>query len=270
MGRPIQILHVEDQAEDVHLCCHCLSEAALPVQARRVETRPEFQEALEKDNFDLILSDFTLPAFDGLSALDIARRLRPEIPFLFYSGTLGEEAAVDALKHGACDYVLKSRPLRLASAVRRALQEADERRERQQAEQALRASERLAHRHLMELEAVYRQAPVGLALLSPALRFLNLNNRFAEIAGRDLRDFLGRSLREMLPELAGKLEPICFKVIQWGRAVENIEISGAVFKSASMPRTWLSSFSPFKDALGRMQALNTSLVEITRPNCPIG
>src|SRR4051794_4434575 len=87
---------------------------------------------------DLILSDFTLPGFDGAIALLIANSRRPEIPFIFVSGTIGEERAVEALKCGATDYVLKDRLLRLGAAVRRALREARERSERLEAEAALR------------------------------------------------------------------------------------------------------------------------------------
>jgi DNA-binding NtrC family response regulator len=90
--------------------------------------------ALEYGGFDLILSDFTLPAFDGLSALKIARAERPDLPVILVSGTLGEERAVDALKNGATDYILKERLTRLAPAVRRAMLEVETRAEHQRLE----------------------------------------------------------------------------------------------------------------------------------------
>ncbi len=214
---PINVLHLEDQPEDVLLCQRSLEAAEVHVRPHRVESRVEFTNALENDPFDLIISDFTLPAFDGLSALEIARDLRPEIPFMFYSGTLGEEAAVEALQQGACDYVLKHRPLRLPAAVRRALRDSEERRHRIQAEQAMRASERLAHRHLNELQSLYREAPVALCYLDTDLYFVNLNEKLAEIGGKPIKDYIGRRLGEMLPDVSEKLEPSCRTVLQAGR-----------------------------------------------------
>jgi len=114
----------------------------IALEIERVETRQQFEGAMEKGEFDMIISDFSLPTFDGLSALGLARTLRPDLPFLFFSGTIGEEAAVDSLKRGATDYVLKRRFEKLLSAVRRALREVEDRRLREQAEQALARQER--------------------------------------------------------------------------------------------------------------------------------
>jgi PAS domain S-box-containing protein len=139
---PLRILHVEDDAVAAELVRETLEAAGLPcATARRVETRDEFVRALATEPFDLILADYRLPAFDGLSALAIARRQKPGVPFILVSGTMGEDAAVDCLKAGATDYVLKERLGRLVPAVARACQEAEERTRRRQAEEALRESE---------------------------------------------------------------------------------------------------------------------------------
>jgi len=100
-----------------------LSKGGLDVQMHRVQTEPDFRAALRDLKPDIILSDFSLPQFDGLRALAIAVEDTPETPFLFVSGTIGEERAIDALRRGATDYVLKSNLSRLASAVERALRE---------------------------------------------------------------------------------------------------------------------------------------------------
>ncbi len=100
----------------------------------RVQNREDFVAALEQGGIDLILSDFSLPAFDGLSALEIARARWPDLPVILVSGTLGEERAIDALKSGATDYVLKERLARLVPAVHRAMLEVEERVERRLAE----------------------------------------------------------------------------------------------------------------------------------------
>src|SRR5215204_5971509 len=103
----------------------------------RVQTRADFEAALESGDFDLVLSDFALPSFDGLSALKLAKEIRPEIPFILVSGAFGEERALEALKSGATDYVLKQRMERLVPAVQRALREAEERTKHKRAEEAL-------------------------------------------------------------------------------------------------------------------------------------
>src|SRR2546429_7312217 len=134
----LRILHLEDNPTDAEFLQVMLERQGIDCAIKRVETREAFQGALEREQFDLIISDFNLPSFDGLSALNIARQHRPELPFVFVSGTIGEEAAVESLKRGATDYVLKDRMSRLAVSVKRAVQEAQARAERRQAEEKIR------------------------------------------------------------------------------------------------------------------------------------
>jgi signal transduction histidine kinase/DNA-binding response OmpR family regulator len=136
----LRILLLEDSLLDAELAQVSLAEAGIDCQLVRVETRTDFLNALQKESFDLILADYSLPSFDGISALEIAQTLSPEVPFIFVSATLGEELAIEAMKSGATDYVLKQRLRRLVPSVHRALREAKERRERQQAEHALQES----------------------------------------------------------------------------------------------------------------------------------
>jgi len=124
---PIRVLLVEDMELEAELTCRHLQKHGIVHQAQRVETDPAMRAALRDFRPTIILSDFSLPAFDGLRALEIARECAPEIPFLFVSGTIGEERAIEALRRGAVDYVLKSNLARLGAAVQRALQEADAR-----------------------------------------------------------------------------------------------------------------------------------------------
>src|SRR5437867_6087449 len=135
---PLHILHLEDNPTDGELVQSVLEAAGLACAIERVETRAEFQKALEQARFDLIISDFTLPSFDGMSALEMARQKSPGIPFVFVSGTMGEEVAVDSLKQGASDYVLKDRLSRLIPSVQRARREAQERAERRRIGEELR------------------------------------------------------------------------------------------------------------------------------------
>ncbi|HEU4530223.1 MAG TPA: EAL domain-containing protein [Steroidobacteraceae bacterium] len=137
----IRLLMIEDVAEEAELASHQLRRAGIEHVLERVETEAQLREALATFDPSLILSDFSLPRFDGMAALRLATALRPEIPFVFFSGTIGEERAIDALKNGATDYVLKGNARRLASAVTRALGERAERAARLRAERLLRGSE---------------------------------------------------------------------------------------------------------------------------------
>src|SRR6202162_3056611 len=137
----LQILLLEDDAHDAELVQELLEAANIICEITRVQTRTEFLIALERDDIDLILADYKLPSFDGASALKLASSPRPCVPFIFVSGTIGEELAIEALKMGATDYVLKTGLSRLAPSVLRAMREAEGRAERNKAAEALRRSE---------------------------------------------------------------------------------------------------------------------------------
>src|SRR6476620_10297788 len=141
MNFPLRVLHLEDDARDTELVQATLEGEGIQSELTRVERKQDFLAALQRESLDLILADYTLPSFDGLSALRIAQQHSPEVPFIFVSGTLGEDVAIEALKTGATDYVLKTRLARLGPAVTRALGEAREKAERARAETALRRSE---------------------------------------------------------------------------------------------------------------------------------
>jgi signal transduction histidine kinase/FixJ family two-component response regulator len=140
MTSRLRVLLLEDSATDAELIQEFLEADHFVCEVARVQTRAEFLGALEVGGMDLILADYKLPSFDGLSALKLTLSARPDLPFIFVSG-FGEEIAIEALTSGATDYVLKTRLSRLAPSVRRALREASERAERKKAEQALRRSE---------------------------------------------------------------------------------------------------------------------------------
>ncbi|MCJ7818392.1 MAG: PAS domain S-box protein, partial [Syntrophales bacterium] len=141
MERALRILSLEDLPSDAELMVFELRQAEIAHSYRRVADREQFVAALAEAWPDLILSDFHLPNFDGLEALALAQATCPDKPFIFVSGAMGEEVAIDAVQRGATDYVLKDRLFRLGPAVQRALREAEERRERRQAEAALKESE---------------------------------------------------------------------------------------------------------------------------------
>jgi CheY-like chemotaxis protein len=127
MKSPLRILHLEDDPADAKLIQSTLEAEGIACETTCVQMRDDFVGALERGGFDLILSDFSLPTFDGLSALEIVRARWPAIPIILVSGTLGEQQAIDSLTSGACDYVLKDHLSRLAPAVRRSMEQAEER-----------------------------------------------------------------------------------------------------------------------------------------------
>jgi len=149
----IHILILEDDSTDAELTRFALRKGGLAFSWSRVETKEEYVAALDQRPPALILSDYSLPGFNGHDALALAQEKRPETPFIFVTGTMGEEVAIETLKSGATDYVLKTRLSRLIPAVHRALREAGERTERRHAEEKLRES----HAQLRSL-SIYLQS----------------------------------------------------------------------------------------------------------------
>ncbi len=144
-SRPLRVLHLEDSALDHELALAHLRRSGLAVECRRVESRAEFEAALDRrggaaNRWDLILSDYNLPGFSGIEALHLLRERRLDLPFILVSGEIGEDTAVEAMRSGANDYLLKAKLARLAPAVEQAVEAADARRAHAAADRALQAS----------------------------------------------------------------------------------------------------------------------------------
>lgn len=166
----LKFLLLEDSLLDAELIQIMLTEGGIVCELVHLKTATEFQTALEIGGFDLILSDYSLPGFDGIAALEMAQQKCPDIPFIFVTATMGEEVAIETVKSGATDYVLKQRLRRLVPSVQRALREAQERRARKKAEQGLRASEAQLRQQKEELLQANRVKDEFLAVLSHELR----------------------------------------------------------------------------------------------------
>ncbi len=166
----LRFLLLEDNPLDADVIQATLVDGGIDCELLRVETRSNFVTALSTDVFDLILADYALPSFDGFSALEIARNKSPEIPFIFVSGSLGEELAIETLKSGATDYVLKQRLGRLVPSVQRALREARERQKRERAELMLVEQNRL-------LELIASGHPLNKCLTAVCASVSKLNPR---------------------------------------------------------------------------------------------
>lgn len=138
---PLRVLIVDDSAEDIALNIRALNDFGRPILAEAVSSAVALREAIASFEPDVILSDFSMPGFSGQEALEIANQIAPDIPFIYVSGTIGEELAIEAMQRGASDYVLKDNLRRLQPAIERALLEAEQRTERQRMQAALRDSE---------------------------------------------------------------------------------------------------------------------------------
>jgi PAS domain S-box-containing protein len=159
---PLHILMLEDVATDADLIQRELEREGFSFEARRVTTEDAFTQALDAFAPDIILADYSLPSFDGMAALEVAQEERPHVPVVFVSGAIGEERAIETLKQGATDYVLKDQLSRLGPAVRRALREAEERRARREAEAALRRAHDELEQKVEERTAELQEANAAL------------------------------------------------------------------------------------------------------------
>ncbi|HTI97355.1 MAG TPA: response regulator [Dongiaceae bacterium] len=186
------ILNLEDNVEDAELNRAMIAARWPDTELVRVDRCEDFLQALETGRFDLILSDYTMPGFDGQTALKLAREKRPDIPFLFVSGTIGEDTAIEALKNGATDYVLKHRLVRLIPAVARALHELEERRQREWAEKTMRESE-YKYRKVFEClgdAAFLADEQTG--------KIIDTNPSAEKLLGGDRTQILGHKMNELM------------------------------------------------------------------------
>ena len=195
MNEPVLILYLEDNPRDEELVRDRLQRSTLAYELRVASDRAEYEAALSEMRFDLILSDYRLPGFDGMSALALARAKQPHVAFILVSGTLGEEQAVDCMLRGATDYVLKHRLERLVPAALRALSEGEEQQKRRAAEDALQKSEE-------KYRALFRNSRDALVTLAPpSWRSTAANPAAIALFGAiDEPDFVSRPLWQYPPE----------------------------------------------------------------------
>jgi two-component system cell cycle sensor histidine kinase/response regulator CckA len=191
MSGQLKILHLEDSKIDAELIAAKLQEEGISCVIDWVDGKDGYEARLEQGGFDVILADYTLPTFDGLSALRMARNRNPDVPFIFVSGTIGEDRAVETFKNGATDYVLKGELSRLVPSIKRALKEAEERAERKRAEEATRRSEK-KYKDLFNstLDGIFQvDAEGAFILMNPAgARIFGYENP-DEIIGRNALEF---------------------------------------------------------------------------------
>ncbi|MBP6506463.1 MAG: response regulator [Opitutaceae bacterium] len=190
----MNILHLEDSPEDAELVHAILAEEWPGCRVSVVAHQEDFIQQLDRGGFDVILSDFTLATFNGLDALKLARARQPETPFIFLSGTIGEDRALEAVQAGAMDYVLKDRMKRLGTAVQNALRESQERKQRQLAEAAL-------HR----FAAILENTPDFVSMTDLTGRVFFINHAGLAMLGRPVSQDPGLlSLEDFYPAASGE------------------------------------------------------------------
>jgi PAS domain S-box-containing protein len=188
VDRTLRTLHLEDDPRDAEIVRDMLEAGGVACDITRVQTREDFAASLEKGRWDLILADYLLPSFDGMLALKIAAQRSPHVPFIFVSGVMGEELAIEALKLGATDYVLKERLSRIVSSVRGAVREAKHHAERKRAEYLTRQ--------------MFESAPDGVAVVGTDYRYRRVNPVYErnwkmpaeKIVGMHVADLLGADM----------------------------------------------------------------------------
>jgi PAS domain S-box-containing protein len=223
---PLKVLLVEDSSEDVTLALRALRGLDRPLRSLTVASEQALREALREFGPDIVLSDFSMPGFSGQEALRIVHDFDPELPFIFVSGTIGEELAIEAMQRGASDYVLKDNLRRLQPAVERALRGASERAERMRIQRALRASEE-------RFRSIVEATEDWIWEVDAQLRHTYSNRSVRTILGYEPEELIGRSILDwMTPQQRDKTLaelPMLARGSGWtGRVREFLHRDGSV------------------------------------------
>jgi two-component system cell cycle sensor histidine kinase/response regulator CckA len=259
----LRLLFLENEPQDVELTLIELRASRFDVECTLAQDREQFHAALKSGKFDAVIADYRLASWTGLDALKELRTSGKDIPFLLVTGTLGEEAAVECMKQGASDYILKDHLNRLPAALKRALNEKSLRDENSQTHQALAESEARAREQFAELDQIYRTAPIGLAVYGPDLRYLRVNEQLARINGLPAEQHVGLMTRDTNPDVARAVEPYLRRVFSRGESILNAEIQGTMRAQSGALRTFLASFHPLRAESGVITAISVVVLEIT-------
>lgn len=248
MQVPVRFLHLEDDPANAELV-QAMLRTHFACRFLHSETRTEFSAALDKGGFDLIIADYSLPTIDGQEALALARAKQPAVPFIFFSGTMGEEQAIESLKNGATDYVLKTRPARLISAIERALGEVENRTKREQAEEKYRS--------------IFEKAVEGIYQTTPDGRFLTANPALARMLGYDSAEELIGSVQNLAQQVY--VDPNCrtrfMRLLDQKGVVAAFELESY---DKQRRKKWLSaSARVVRDAAGQVLYYEGFLEDIT-------
>jgi PAS domain S-box-containing protein len=217
MDRTLRLLIVEDSDDDAQLMIRELRRRGYRPEHLRVETAAKMETALGETEWDVVLSDYSMPGFGGVQALELLKKSGLDLPFIIVSGKIGEETAVGLMKAGAHDYILKDRLARLAPAIERELQEAGERRRRREAEEALRRAEE-------EWERTFNAITDPLMVIDTAYRITKANRAMAERLGMGQKELFGACCYRVLDGLSEPPEECPFSRLLADKAPHATEI----------------------------------------------
>lgn len=250
----LRFVLLEDNVNDAELIQLELARNDVAVEWRHVMSETDFRDALRTTPPDMVLADYTLPGFDGLTALRILLEHWPDVPFIFVSGSLGEERAIEALKSGATDYVLKDRLQRLPAVVRRALAEASDRRERRLAEVAL-------EKQRLLLGTLIDSLPEIVFATDTAGQLTVVNRALLDMLGKKREAVLGQRLSAVWPEeIIADIEAQNAMTIRTGRAATDQE---RAWITADGAVRWLTVTQvPLRDH-GKVTGLVATMREVT-------
>jgi PAS domain S-box-containing protein len=279
MAQELRILHLEDDPRDTELMVAALRDADINCDVVRVDTREEFVAKLADQRFDVVISDVSVPGFDGIAAQAVWQQQRPTIPFIFLSGTFGEEVAIERLKEGATDYVLKNLMDKLPTVVRRAVREMQDRADREHAKAELqrlnaelesRVQERTAqltaaNEALAESERrffdILDHSPAAIFLKDLEGRYVFANRSFERVMGKERSQVIGKTDRDVFPpRLADLYQANDLKVIESGLSLDVEEIG---IEEDFTPRVFSSSKFPLRDGTGKTYAVCGISTDIT-------
>jgi PAS domain S-box-containing protein len=246
--KPLRVLIVEDSEEDALLIAHELGRA-YDLDYDRVATAAQMQAALEK-YWDVIISDFSMPGFDGLDALRLLQKSKLDIPFIIVSGAIGEDIAVHVMKSGASDYVMKGKLARLVPAIEREVREAESRLERRRSEMAL--------AHLAAIVESSDDAIIGMAMDGTVLSW---NFGAEKIYGYSAEEALGHRISLVAPPISAGEIPQIFDKIKRGERMDRYETVRV--KKDGMPIDVSLTISPIKDPSGKVTGVSAIERDIT-------
>src|SRR5205807_538241 len=192
MSRRLRILIVDDSEDDTQLLLHQLRRGGYDPMHERVDSAATMEQALARQQWDMVIADYGIPNFNSMAALALLKERGHDLPFIIVSGTIKEETAVANMKAGAHDYLLKGNLKRLIPAIERELREAESRRKRRKAEEALRESE-------TRLQAILDNSPAIIFLKDTEGRYLYVNAQFAKLTSLTSGQIMGKTDDEIFP-----------------------------------------------------------------------
>jgi diguanylate cyclase (GGDEF)-like protein/PAS domain S-box-containing protein len=258
----VRVLVIENDPSDADSTLRALTDDDLPFTAAVVSGRQAYLDEIDRRRPNVILAAYAAPGLSGPEALAIARQRCPDVPFIFVTGGLSDESAVDLIRAGATDYVLKGALSRLAVAVRRALLEAAWARQRAIFEAQARVAAREAAETLVLLDTLQTAAPIGLGFVDRDFRMIRLNETLASVSGSRAADQIGRKVSENVPQLWPQLEPLYRAALVTGVPVVNLEVTGIAGADSTKTHYWLNSLYPVQ-VNGEVIGLGIVAVDIT-------